>query len=670
MKIRELIRPSNELAARAASTDLYADGGSTVVPYMDFFYASRKDRPAYKQLDDNPILFGPAWKLAMRMAALPIKIYEFGDNGVRRENNAHPAYQLLRRPNPVLTRNLLVGHLVVDLLGHGKGAWLKVRERPGGPPVELWPIYASTLIVVPDPKTLISGFKIRALNGAETLLRPEDVCYFRLLPKSLGAADGIAPLASLSKVGTLGAAAIDAGTDMFDNAMFGRVWVKLKKELSNKAFNRLQRQLRNVMSDKFAVPMMEEDAELNNIQGPSDEVVLNALSAANKIVRDALGIPEDDNSTAFYKNAIQPIADAIEQELERSLMTEFDGEAFPEFGFRDELRGDPVQRAQFHQTQILSGQETMNEARRAENKEPLEGGDQLMIPLNLVPASDAAVDGVPRETDTGGGLGGDEGKGTLASTRSSVRARARGNYATMRNRVMRRYADQMARKLRGLMNTEAKTIKQTLNGGRAARAEATLPTVAELREIVGRSDEQVRDVLDQFMRETGDATAPTAADVVGAEIVDDVLDRLQDVYASRATAIAGRFGATRGDRIASLVENAVNESLSSRELATQIGDAYKDISTQYVDGLARTEVAFAHEQAAMVTWADAGVREIEVVDGGGPCTTGVCADNAAGSPYRLGETMGDVGYSFEGADAPPFHPGCTCFAVPHIEQED
>lgn len=664
--------PAGPVTSRSATEELYGDqaGGLSIVPYLG--HRDRQATPPSERLDSNPLVFGPVWKIAMRIASLPIKVYTFGAGGVREEDGKHPAYTLLRRPNKVLTRNLLVAQTVVDLLVHGRGGWLKVRDGDG-PPVELWPLYGQTLKATHDPRDLIGGFTITNPKGKPVQLRPEDVCYFRLLPDHRALADGIAPFAPLMRIAALGDSAIDAGSDMFEHALLGRQSVQLKRELSTRAFNRLKRQLEAVRRDKFAIPLLDDDAELKDHVGPSDEVVLNALKTARSMIADVLGIPEDDSSASFYKNAIQPIADAIEQELERSLMPEFDVPGFPQFAFRDELRGDPLQRAQLHQTRILSGQETPDEARRDEDRPPLPdgAGANAFVPLNLIPIG-MADDAETQPKDSGGGLGGDEGKGTLASVKGSrgrLAARARTNWSTLRNRIIKRNAEAMARKIRGVVNKEAKAIKSALADGRQARAEGKLPTAAELRKIIARSDASIAEILEQFMRQTGDASAPTAAELVDLDLTDEVLDRLQEVYASRAASVAERFAGVRGERIIGLVETATDKGTPIRELAGQIGDAYQNLSTAYTDGIARTEVAFAHEQAALVTWADAGVRSIEVVDGGGPCTTGVCADNASGSPYRLGEQMSDVGYSFEGADAPPFHPGCTCFVVPVVEEE-
>ena len=675
-KTREERLGDEELAARSASEDLYDERGSmSIVPYLDPRAGGVTTKP---DLEKNPLAFGPVWKLATRIGALPIKVYSISKDGVRSERGDHPAYTLLRRPNPVLTRNLMVAQVVTDLLWHGRAGWLKAREGDT-PPVELWPIPGHALGFDGDKKNLIRRFTIATTAGKKPV-RVEDVCYFRLLPDPKNLAEGVSPFGPLTTIANLGQSAIDAGTDMFDHALLGRLSAMVKGSLSTRAFNRLRRQLEAIRRSKYSIPLLEEGLELKDHQGPSDEVVINAVSMATEVIRDALGLPKDGNSRAFWEDAVQPIADAIEQEIERTLMTEWpDQPAFPEFAFRDKLRGDPLQRAQLHQTRILSGQETPDEARRDENLPPLPdgAGDQAFVPLNLVPISqseETGETGKPEPKDSSGGLGGNEGKGTLAAASAvsgdlAMRARAKSNWGTLRDKIIRRNTDALARRLRSVINKEAKAVKAAIGGdARQARAEEPLPSIAELKRIIARSDSDVAEVLERFMRQTADTSGPGAAELVDGEFTDEVLDRLQEVYTERAAAVTERFAGVRGDRVIGLVEDAVSKGTAMRELASQISTAYEKLGTNYADGLARTEVAFAHEQAALVTWADAGIRQMEVVFGGGECTTGVCEDVAKGGPYRLGESLDTVGASFEGSDAPPLHPGCTCFSVPYVEE--
>lgn len=658
----------SENGARAASAPLYRDRGVVaVVPRLDV--ATGKTKSVAQQVKTNPLVLGPIYQVGTRIGSLPIKCYTLDDDGVRTEDNNHPAYQLLRRPNPMLTRNLLVSHTVMALLVHKRAAWLKVRDGDG-PPVELWPILPQLLKVHGDERTMISRFGVAVEGGDEQPLPVEDVCYFRTAIDLDNIVDGLSPFDALSVVGALGESAVSAGTDMFNSALLSRVWAKVKRELSTRAFNRLRRQLESMRSDKFGIPIMEEDAELHELPGPSDVVMLNALNTTREIIRDTLGIPKDDDSIAFYRDAVGPIADSIEQELERSLMVEWpERPAFPEFAFRDLLRGDPLARINAHQSAILSAQETPNEARRAENRPAVEGGDSLFVPLNLVPVDMTAVSGEPRPRDTQDGLGGDEGKGTLvaASASRALHARAKRNYSEQRDRIVTRYSGTLSKRLRGIFEDEAREVAGAIPA-RAAAGEK-LPSIADIRKRIGKREKAVRDTLDKYLDATATEAGPKAASIVGHEFTDAAQSRLRTVFRERSRSIADTIGERRAQSILRIVRDSIDRGTPNRDLAEAIAERYRTMNISLADGVARSEVAFAHEQAALVTWADAGVTEMEVNYGGGPCTEGVCEAAAQNSPYRLGEGIDNVGYSFDDADAPPMHPGCTCFSTPVISSE-
>lgn len=652
---------------RAASQPIYQTRGPvSVVSRLDV--GAPTPSSIALQAKTNPLVLGPIYQIATRIGALPIKCYRLDDE-VRLEDNDHPAYQLLRRPNPMLTRNLLVSYTVACLLVHKKAAWLKVREAPGEPPFELWPLMPQQLKIKAHPSKLIESFAV-TIDGRDEPLAVEDVCYFRMMIDLDNITDGMSPFDALASVGALGTSAISGSTDMFDNALLGRVWAKLTREVGTRAFNRIRMQLERVRQDKFAIPVMEENAELHELPGPSDAVLVNALSMARKIITDTLGIPEAGDDKAFVRDAVAPIADAIEQELERSLMIEWpERAAFPEFAFRDLLRGDPQARIAAHQSAILSGQESPNEARRAENRPALDGGDQLFVPLNLVPIEHTAMSGEPQPRDTQGGLGGDEGKGTLvaASAQRGLHARAKRNYGSQRERIVTRYSSALSKRLRTIFEQEAREVLGAIPA--RAAADEKLPSIADVRKRIGKREREVRDVLDKYLDSTAKEAGPSAAAVVDADFTDAARARLRSVFKQRAGAIADTIGERRAQSVLRVVRDSIDRGTSNRDLAEAIAARYKDMSISLADGVARSEVAWAHEQTALITWADAGVESMEVVFGGGPCTEEVCESAAQGSPYKLGEDVENIGYSFADADAPPLHPGCTCFAAPVISSE-
>lgn len=87
---------------------------------------------------------------------------------------------------------------------------------------------------------------------------------------------------------------------------------------------------------------------------------------------------------AYYKLSLRPYLEKIEASVLRWLVE--DSENFEaEFDFDALLRADMKTRMESHREAINSGQMTPNEARNAEGREPIEGGDQLLIQGAMIP---------------------------------------------------------------------------------------------------------------------------------------------------------------------------------------------------------------------------------------------------------------------------------------------
>jgi HK97 family phage portal protein len=435
------------VAAREAAYNLYSGPGFgalfgatssfvhgvEIVPELTF-RSQKQQSPATTSMN-NPLLLGPMWRIAQRIGALPLKTYTMNPTtGERKHDPAHPAYKLLIRPNPALTRPLLVSGTVMSMYQYGRAGWFKARDGSGNV-VELWPIPGDVLRPLRDPKKLLGGFVLQ-VHGERVVLKTEDVVYFRLMLDPTNWTDGMAPLQALGEMSDYSTAAIDASTDFFERQLLGRLWLNTNgKELSPKAQRRLQQQIEVARRDRYGIPVLEDGHTLEQMGAVPDGGELSkAIQLARDVIERTFGMPDASSPNwerLYYGEVIQPVADVIEQELERSLMSEWpDQPAFPEFQFREILAGDPLQRAQLHQTRILTGQETLDEARRDENRPPLPNGqgDRAFVPLNLMPIDANPVGGAQQpevvlgknfvvdlpETNKGsdskGGLGGDEGR--------------------------------------------------------------------------------------------------------------------------------------------------------------------------------------------------------------------------------------------------------------------
>jgi HK97 family phage portal protein len=668
------------IGRRAASANLY-QGGPTIVPMLTPSVERQEYATTAEAVRKNPLIFAPVWKIALRMGALPIKVFSIdGETGARNEAPNHPAYNLLRAPNPAMTRSTFISGTVASLFIHTRAAWLKQRQN--GQLVELWPIPVQYLTAERDPRGLIREFVVNKNTSDEKRLSVNDVCYFRLLPGFEDWAEGTSPLQALEKVAQFGQSALEAMTDLFDHGILGRVWVDLNGKVieeGDDALDRLNAQMAAVRRDRFAAPVMEDGAEIKNMgDAASDEVMHRALDSATKIIYEAFGLPQDGDDKAFYSAAVQPIADVMEQEMERTLMTEWpDDPAFPEFGFREILKGSPLDRIEMHARAILTMQETPAEAREDENRPFMDGSDRLFGPLNIIDLMQLIATQQRPPADTQGGLGGVEGKGTFPPSvmrplpetggrQLAARARAvTDRWSLIRDREISRQAEAFSRQARGVLKREQAQMRRLFTPTRASSTSTGIPPLPDLIEVIREHDALVATQLSRFMSNAGSNAWTAAEDFVAAQAQDMNL-ALHAAYRDRAEVVAQRFGLARETELVGLFEKAHELEWTTRELDTQIAQQWSGLATHYVDGVGRTEMAWAHERAAMSAWRSSGIEELDFVFGGGPCSTGVCLTASENSPMRIGTSTGDVGSSFAEADSPPLHPNCTCFMVPHV----
>ena len=108
------------------------------------------------------------------------------------------------------------------------------------------------------------------------------------------------------------------------------------------------------------------------------------VSATSKSTSWGTGI--EQQSLGFLKYTLRPIVTKIEQE--------FNGKCFATDDFYSEmsveglLRGDSNARSNFYQRMVGGPTMTPNEARRLEGLPDIEGGDELLSPVNMAPVDD------------------------------------------------------------------------------------------------------------------------------------------------------------------------------------------------------------------------------------------------------------------------------------------
>lgn len=99
-----------------------------------------------------------------------------------------------------------------------------------------------------------------------------------------------------------------------------------------------------------------------------------------------------DNARALYAECLGPVLQMLQQRINTFLLPKIGGDrnTYVEFDLTEKLKGDFEQRASVIQSSVGGPWLTRNEARRDNNLPPIEGGDELIVPLNVVAGGQAS----------------------------------------------------------------------------------------------------------------------------------------------------------------------------------------------------------------------------------------------------------------------------------------
>lgn len=347
-------------------------------------------------------------KIANATARLPLKVYERNDDD-RPEARGHPYSELLRRPSKRLDPFLfwLWTRSTIDV--YGEAFWGKVRDR-GGRPVELIPLHPTCIHDEERDDKVVWWYD----NGKRCIDKIErrDLVHFRTW-NPLSDTRGMSPLEPLRSTLENEEGARKANSALWRNGGRPSVFLTHPKTLSGPAQQRLAATWSDIHGgvDNWAkAAVLEEGMEAKTIALNAEE--LQYIEARRLNREEACGVYDipppvvhildratfsniTEQMRSMYRDSMAPKLGLLESTLEFELRDGSFGDGEPDFGdgvysefLMDEvLRGDFEVRVASWATAIQTGQATMAEARKAENRPFIEGTDRLMVNAALTDAT-------------------------------------------------------------------------------------------------------------------------------------------------------------------------------------------------------------------------------------------------------------------------------------------
>jgi len=392
-----------------------ASGGDRS-PWGDFFFepVSARTGSGMRVSPDSALRLAAVYAcvrvLSESLASLPLVIYQRRADGGKDKVTDHWLYRLLaKRPNrfqnPFEWREMLQGHLA--LRGN---AYNQIITNAKGEVVELMPLHPDRIRL----ELLPSGeyrYRFTDRFGTESVLPRGEVWHLRGL--SSDGLIGMSPIELARENLGMALAAQDYGARFFANdAKPTGGWIEFpgsfKDSEAKKVFRESYQQaqsganrgkvlvLENGM--KFhEVGVTNKDAQFLELRKFQITDVARLFRVPPHMIGDldrATFSNIEQQSLEFVMHTMTPWAERWEASIESELLLEGD-DIEVEFDFANLMRGDAASRASYYQSGIQNGWLTRNEARIAENLNPLEGLDEPLRPLNMVEestAEDVALD--------------------------------------------------------------------------------------------------------------------------------------------------------------------------------------------------------------------------------------------------------------------------------------
>lgn len=141
----------------------------------------------------------------------------------------HPILDIMRRPNPIMTRSVMMQNTVASLELTGRAYWWFVKPGdvgstgdPQGPNggIEIWPLPSSWVEPVHEPEKLYAEWSITPPGGGEAIKVPGGQIGYMYYPDPSNPLGALAPLQAQSRAVVVDEAALEAQRRGMANGLF------------------------------------------------------------------------------------------------------------------------------------------------------------------------------------------------------------------------------------------------------------------------------------------------------------------------------------------------------------------------------------------------------------------------------------------------------------------
>lgn len=348
------------------------------------------------------------------VAQLPLIVYRTGKDGSKERALNHPLYRLLhRRPNPEWTSYEWRIYMMTNVMLHGN-AFAEIVWDDAGRVAELWPLPASQMAVERYNGRVVYTYTDPA-TGKETPIPDWKIHHWRI---GDGALVGQSPIRQQAETLGYKLAVREFGSRFFSNGARPGIVLEHPGKLSKDAQSRLRENWNEALMgvrNAHRVRVVEEGMKVTPLTIPPEEAQF--LQTQQLLVSDICRIfrvpPHmvadleratfsniEELGLEFVTYSLTPWLVLSEQAIMRDLLRPEETDYFVEYQVDGLLRGDITARYNAYSQARQAGWLSVNEIRRIENRNPVEGGDIFLSPLNMTPVGEDAPVATPQRAIT------------------------------------------------------------------------------------------------------------------------------------------------------------------------------------------------------------------------------------------------------------------------------
>ena len=603
--------------------------------------------------------------LSETVATVPLQFYRRLDRGKERAYD-HPLYDVLHNQandemSAFLWRETMQGHL-----GGWGNAYSEIQRNSKGEVVGLWPL-------LPDrtyPKRKDGKVYYETTIGSKSFLLPRE----KVLHIPAFGFDGLVgynPVYMARESIGMALATEEYGGRLFANDARPGGYLKHPGKLSPTARKNLVQgweDRHSGLSNKHRLAVLEEGMEFQTVGIPPQEsqflqtrkFQITEIARWYRMQLHKIGEMESATFSNIEQQAIEFVVDTMlpwfsrwEAAIKTQLLTKRERqEYFAEFLIEGLLRGETKARFDSYAIARQWGWMSANDVLESENRNPLPGeqGDIYLVPMNMVPASQAGQE--PEVTPE------------RARLAAAEQRNAKGKGAKIRLKLARSFERVFADAALRVVKREKADISR------------------QAKKMLERSEQEFTNWLEEFYREApewaqkmlmpallsyAEAMQAQAASEVGADVgMTPELEKWMDGYAA---IWARNYTASSQGQLQAVVRRAIEEGEDPLMAIETRLDEWEERRPEKV---AKNETVEAANVIAKFVFAAAGVTKLRWVNAGGD-TCPYC-EELDGKIVGIDQPFIGKGDRLTSDDGtmnlrnptitPPLHQGCVCQVEP------